>query len=150
MSEDEAARDRQAQPLLLRRSAAGEAAMQSLYQRIGGAPAFDRLVRSFYSGVRADPLLWPMYPADDLEGAIERLSLFLQQYWGGPTTYSERRGHPRLRMRHQPFPVTPEARDRWLHHMRHAVEGLQLSPLDEAELWDYLDRAAHAMVNRLS
>ncbi|WP_083527644.1 globin [Curtobacterium ammoniigenes] len=135
------------QPLLLRSGLSGPAIGGSLYERIGGAPAFDRLVRTFYQGIQSDPLVWPMYPADDLEGAIERLSLFLQQYWGGPTTYSERRGHPRLRMRHHPFPITPEARDRWLVHMRTAVESLALAPLDEAELWAYLDRAAHAMVN---
>ncbi|KQO63186.1 globin [Curtobacterium sp. Leaf261] len=120
-----------------------------LFDRIGGAPTFDRLVRVFYEGVRSDPVIWPMYPADDLEGAIQRLSLFLQQYWGGPGTYSERRGHPRLRMRHNPFRVTPEARDRWLLHMRTAVDSLDLAPLDDATLWAYLDRAAHAMVNAL-
>ncbi|WIB65248.1 MULTISPECIES: globin [unclassified Curtobacterium] len=118
-----------------------------LFHRIGGAPTFDRLVRAFYEGVQSDPVIWPMYPAEDLEGAISRLSLFLQQYWGGPTTYSEERGHPRLRMRHMPFRVTPDARDRWLRHMRAAVDGLDLAPMDEAMLWAYLERAAHAMVN---
>jgi hemoglobin len=119
----------------------------SLYDRIGGAETFDRLVRAFYEGVQQDPVIWPMYPADDLEGAIWRLSAFLQQYWGGPGTYSEERGHPRLRMRHMPFRVTPDARERWLACMRVAVDSLHLAPLDEAELWGYLDRAAHAMVN---
>jgi hemoglobin len=88
-----------------------------------------------------------MYPDDDLDGAVWRLTAFLEQYWGGPGTYSEQRGHPRLRMRHVPFAVTPDARDRWLHHMTVAVDELQLSPMDHAELSDYLDRAAHAMVN---
>lgn len=120
---------------------------QTFYEKIGGRPTFEKLVRSFYEGIRNDPVVWPMYPADDLEGAIQRLTGFLEQYWGGPTTYSEERGHPRLRMRHQPFPVNPEARDRWLAHMRTAVDTLQLSPLDDATLWDYLERAAHAMVN---
>jgi hemoglobin len=119
----------------------------SLFERIGGAETFDRLVRTFYDGIQGDSVLWPMYPQEDLEGAIWRLSAFLQQYFGGPPTYSERRGHPRLRMRHQPFKVNPEAREHWLNHMRAAVDSLELSPLDEAELWDYLDRAAHSMVN---
>ena len=88
-----------------------------------------------------------MYPDDDLEGAVWRLTAFLEQYWGGPTTYSEQRGHPRLRMRHASFHVNPEARDRWLAHMRVAVDELELSPMHEAALWEYLERAAHAMVN---
>jgi hemoglobin len=136
-----------AAPITLRSGLGGASATGSLFERIGGAPTFDRLVRAFYDGVRTDPVIWPMYPADDLEGAIWRLSHFLQQYWGGPTTYSEERGHPRLRMRHMPFRITSEARERWLHHMRTAVESLGLAPLDEAELWAYLDRAAHAMTN---
>jgi hemoglobin len=119
----------------------------TLFERIGGAETFDRLVRSFYEGIQGDSVLWPMYPQEDLEGAIWRLSAFLQQYFGGPQTYSERRGHPRLRMRHAPFHVNPEAREHWLGHMRRALDSLELSPLDEAELWDYLDRAAHSMVN---
>jgi hemoglobin len=135
------------QPLTLRVGSGGAALGGGLYERVGGAPTFDRLVRAFYDGVRTDPVIWPMYPAEDLEGAIWRLSAFLQQYWGGPGTYSEERGHPRLRMRHMPFRVTPDARDRWLTHMRAAVESLGLAPLDEAELWAYLDRAAHAMTN---
>ncbi|ARC56435.1 Group 2 truncated hemoglobin GlbO [Frondihabitans sp. 762G35] len=124
-----------------------DAPTQTFYERIGGRPTFEALVRTFYEGIRADPVVWPMYPADDLEGAIQRLTGFLEQYWGGPTTYSQERGHPRLRMRHQPFKVNPEARDRWLLHMREAVDSLHLSPLDDATLWDYLERAAHAMVN---
>ena len=88
-----------------------------------------------------------MYPEEDLAPAAERLRLFLEQYWGGPTTYSETRGHPRLRMRHAPFPVGPQARDRWLAHMRVAVDALGLAPLQQATLWDYLERAAHSMVN---
>ena len=85
-----------------------------LYEQIGGTETFDRLVRTFYDGVQTDPVLWPMYPHQDLEGAIHRLSTFLQQYWGGPTTYSDERGHPRLRQRHVAFKVNPDARDRWL------------------------------------
>lgn len=117
------------------------------WEHVGGRPTFERLVRVFYQGVADDPVLRPMYPEDDLEGAIQRLTGFLEQYWGGPGTYSEERGHPRLRMRHLPFKVNPEARDHWLRHMRVAVDSLDLSPLDHAMLWDYLERAAHAMVN---
>jgi hemoglobin len=90
-----------------------------------------------------------MYPDDDLGPAKERLRLFLEQYWGGPTTYSDQRGHPRLRMRHAPFPVDVDARDRWLAHMRAAVLSLHLSPVLESTLWDYLERAAWSMVNRM-
>jgi hemoglobin len=120
---------------------------RSFYDQVGGHDTFDRLVREFYRGVAADPVLEPMYPADDMEGAIQRLTMFLEQYWGGPGTYSEQRGHPRLRMRHMPFKVNPDARDRWLAHMKVAVDSLELAPLDEELLWDYLERAAHAMVN---
>lgn len=119
----------------------------SFYDEIGGHDAFVRLVDAFYRGVADDPVLRPMYPEEQLDGARERLTMFLEQYWGGPATYSQQRGHPRLRMRHMPFHVNPEARDRWLHHMRGAVDGLQLPPLSEATLWDYLQRAAIAMVN---
>lgn len=121
----------------------------SFFAAVGGHPTFRRLVERFYEGVAADPVLRPMYPDEDLEAARERLTLFLEQYWGGPTTYSDQRGHPRLRMRHAPFPVTPDARDRWLRHMRSAVLSLDLPPRREAELWDYLERAAFSMVNRM-
>lgn len=133
--------------LTLRMSRDGRVAGGSFYDQIGGSETFDRLVRRFYEGVQHDEVLWPMYPAHDLEGAIHRLSLFLQQYWGGPGTYSEQRGHPRLRMRHAAFKVNPDARDRWLNHMRVAVESLELPALQESTLWDYLDRAAHSLVN---
>ena len=96
----------------------------SFYDQIGGHETFDRLVRRFYEGIKDDPVLRPMYPDDDMDGAIWRLRSFLEQYWGGPQTYSEQRGHPRLRMRHQPFKVNPEARDRWLGHMKTAVDEL--------------------------
>jgi hemoglobin len=120
---------------------------KSFYDDVGGRPTFEKLVTEFYRGVATDPVLKPMYPEEDLGPASERLLLFLEQYWGGPSTYSETRGHPRLRMRHMPFRVNPDARDRWLLHMRAAVDTLGLSPLHEAELWSYLERAAHAMVN---
>lgn len=119
----------------------------SFYDQVGGHETFTRLVDVFYDGVADDAVLAPMYPDEDLEPAKERLLMFLEQYWGGPTTYGERRGHPRLRMRHRPFHVNPDARDRWLAHMRTAVDALDLSPLHEQTLWDYLERAAHAMVN---
>ena len=119
----------------------------TFYEAVGGHVTFRRLVDRFYEGVAGDPVLRPMYPEDDLGPAAERLRMFLEQYWGGPTTYSEQRGHPRLRMRHAPFPVDPDARDRWLAHMRAAVESLDLPPLHESQLWDYLERAAHSMVS---
>lgn len=119
----------------------------TFFETVGGHDTFERLVAHFYAGVRQDELLAPMYPDADWAGAEWRLRTFLVQYWGGPSTYSEQRGHPRLRMRHAPFAVTPTARDRWLSHMRAAVLSLGLAPLPEATLWDYLERAAHAMVN---
>ncbi len=119
----------------------------SFYDTVGGSATFSHLVERFYEGVAADDVLRPMYPEEDLGPAAERLRLFLEQYWGGPSTYSETRGHPRLRMRHAPFAVGPVARDRWLAHMREAVDGLGLAPLQQATLWDYLERAAHSMVN---
>ncbi|MFM2412576.1 MAG: hypothetical protein RLZZ587_909 [Actinomycetota bacterium] len=121
--------------------------MTTFFERVGGHATFDALVRKFYDGVATDPILRPMYPEDDMEGAIWRLTAFLEQYWGGPGTYSELRGHPRLRMRHNAFAVTPDARDNWLTHMTTAVDSLGLAPMDREELMDYLDRAAQAMVN---
>lgn len=120
---------------------------RSFYDDVGGRETFEKLVAVFYRGVADDPVLKPMYPEEDLGPAAERLQMFLEQYWGGPSTYGEQRGHPRLRMRHMPFKVNPDARDRWLAHMRTAVDSLGLSPLHEATLWDYLERAAFAMVN---
>jgi hemoglobin len=119
----------------------------SFFEQIGGTATFERLVASFYRGIADDPLLRPMYPADDMAGAEERLRMFLEQYWGGPKTYQEKRGHPRLRMRHAEFKIDPAARDAWLKHMRQAVNELELAPLYESELWGYLERAAHSMLN---
>jgi len=124
--------------------------LQTLYERIGGETAFATLVQEFYRGVSEDELLKLMYPPEDMAGAERRLKMFLEQYWGGPKTYQEERGHPRLRMRHSVFPIGPQARDAWLGHMRRAVESLDLSQADEAELWDYLERAAHAMLNQFA
>ncbi|WP_144796279.1 globin [Microbacterium paludicola] len=121
----------------------------TFYDEVGGHTTFDTIVRVFYREVAADPVLKPMYPEEDLGPAADRLSMFLEQYWGGPTTYGEQRGHPRLRMRHMPFAVDPDARDRWLRCMRTALDEAELSPLHDATLWDYLERAAYAMVNTL-
>lgn len=121
----------------------------TFYDEVGGYDTFERLVSVFYREVALDPVLRPMYPEEDLGPAAERLTLFFVQYWGGPGTYSEQRGHPRLRMRHVPFRVDPDARDRWLRHMRTAVDEVGFSPMHEAALWDYLERAAHAMVNTM-
>jgi hemoglobin len=119
----------------------------TFYEAMGGEPTFRRLVAGFYGRVAGDEVLRAIYPEPDLSGAEERLRLFLIQYWGGPTTYSERRGHPRLRMRHQPFAVTPAARDRWLRHMRASLDEVGLPPNLDATLWEYLRTAAEAMVN---
>jgi hemoglobin len=118
-----------------------------MYERIGGPDAFRRLVDTFYAGVADDPALRSLYPEEDLRPAAERLRMFLEQYWGGPHTYSELRGHPRLRMRHAPFAVDARARDAWLGHMRDAVDTLQLDPDVDQELWSYLTMAAHSLVN---
>ena len=119
----------------------------TFYDQVGGHDTFVRLVHRFYLGVAQDAALRALYPEPDLAGAEQRLLLFLEQYWGGPTTYSDQRGHPRLRMRHAPFAVTPTQRDRWLQHMRVAVDELELAPDLHDQLWDYLERAAYAMVN---
>ena len=121
--------------------------MDSVYEAIGGMETFERLVHGFYSQVKEDNVIGPMYPDNDWEGAEQRLTWFLAQYWGGPQLFSENRGHPRLRMRHMPFTVDTWARDTWLKHMRAAVETLELSPMHEGVLWDYLERAAHSLVN---
>ena len=120
----------------------------TLYEAVGGTPFFERLVGQFYEGVAGDEVLAPLYPeAPDFSGAQRRLTLFLIQYWGGPGTYSAERGHPRLRMRHFPFPVGPRQKERWLVHMTSAVE----ANTPEGEIRDallrYFDMAAEQMVN---
>lgn len=122
---------------------------ETFYDRVGGAPTFQKLVHEFYRGVADDPPLKAMYPEEDLGPAEDRLRMFLEQYWGGPKTYGEQRGHPRLRIRHAPFVVTPTQRDRWLKHMLAAVDTLGLEESDDAELREYLVRAAHFMVNAM-
>lgn len=117
------------------------------FAEAGGEQTFRLLVQRFYEGVAEDPVLRPLYPEADLAPAAERLTLFLMQYWGGPTTYSQNRGHPRLRMRHAPFIIGVPERDAWLHHMREALDSLEL-PADVAgRIWDYLMMAADSMRN---
>ena len=122
--------------------------LQTLYDRAGGTPFFEALVGRFYDGVATDRILRPVYPEADLAGARHRLTLFLIQYWGGPTTYDQERGHPRLRMRHAPFAIGPVERDRWLVHMRAAVDEMEPSADVAAELERYFAMAAEAMRNR--
>jgi hemoglobin len=120
---------------------------QTPYDRFGGEPFFTSLTAAFYARVAVDPVLRPMYPDEDLAHGERRLRMFLMQYWGGPDTYQQERGHPRLRMRHLPFPIDGEARDHWLANMRGAIAEQEMSDDDENELWMYLLRAAFAMQN---
>lgn len=120
----------------------------SLYERVGGMPFFERLVARFYDGVAGDPPLRALYPEEELGPAQHRLTLFLVQYWGGPKTYQEERGHPRLRMRHAPFAIDAAQRDRWLAHMRAALAEMDVTPDDAAELVRYFAFAAESMRNR--
>jgi hemoglobin len=120
---------------------------ESFYDAIGGAETFRRLVHRFYQGVADDPELRKLYPEEDLGPAEDRLRMFLEQYWGGPTTYGEQRGQPRIRMRHVPFAIDSAARDAWLRHMRDAVDELDLPAPYQERLWAYLTMAAQSMVN---
>jgi hemoglobin len=119
---------------------------QTAYERWGGEPFFDALIERFYAGVSADPLLRPLYPAD-LTDSKAHLALFLAQYWGGPRTYSEQRGHPRLRMRHARFAIDEAQADAWLRHMTDAVHEAGLAPADQQDLLDYLSMAARSLIN---
>lgn len=123
---------------------------ESLYEAIGGEPAFRRLVHRFYQEVAADPELRAVYPSRNLGPAEEHLRLFLIQYWGGPPDYNELRGHPRLRMRHARFSIGERERDAWLRHMRTALDELHLDPEHDEQLWAYLTMAAHSLVNQPS
>jgi hemoglobin len=116
------------------------------FERWGGQPFFDALVEQFYLGVVADPLLRPLYP-DDLAESKGHLALFLGQYWGGPDTYSQVRGHPRLRLRHAPFVIGPDEAQAWMRHMTAAVDAMGMDPDDRAELLDYLSMAARSLQN---
>ena len=120
----------------------------SFYEAVGGEETSRRLVHRFYQEVAEDPLLRPVYPSRDLGPAEEHLRLFLIQYWGGPGTYSQQRGHPRLRMRHARFAIGEAERDAWLRHMRTALDELALDEALDAQLWDYLVMAAHSLVNQ--
>ena len=120
----------------------------NVFEAAGGEATFRLLVERFYARVADDPLLRPVYPEEDLSSATERLTLFLIQYWGGPSTYNERRGHPRLRLRHQPFAIGQAERDAWLGHMTAAVDSLDLAPALRKALVDYFETASTAMINR--
>ena len=122
---------------------------QTFYEAIGGHKTIARIVDRFYAGVATDPVLRPMYPEPDLTGARERLTMFLEQYWGGPGTYQEQRGHPRLRMRHAPFRVTPAAAERWLTHFRAGLDEVALPAELDQQFWAYVQHAAQFMVNTL-
>ena len=119
----------------------------NFYDAVGGHETFVKLIDVFYDGVATDPLLRAMYPEEDLGPAKRRFLMFLEQYWGGPTTYGEERGHPRLRMRHAPFPVTLDMRDRWMRHMLAAMDTLDLPEAQAEQMRDYFMRAAHMLVN---
>ncbi len=120
----------------------------TLFDAVGGMPFFERLVARFYAGVAGDDVLRPLYPEQDLGPATRRLTLFLAQYWGGPTTYSNERGHPRLRARHFPFSIGGVERDRWLVHMRAAIDASDAPEAERARLHEYMTMAAEAMRNR--
>lgn len=122
--------------------------MSSFYEEIGGEAFFTDLVSQFYAQVALDPILRPMYPEGDLKAAATRLQWFLEQYWGGPSTYQENRGHPRLRMRHAQFHINIAAHDAWVKAMRTAVDGIEMKPELKEQLWSYLEMAAAAMVNQ--
>jgi hemoglobin len=121
---------------------------RSFFKAVGGEETFRRLVHRFYELAADDPVLRPVYPAQDLGPAEEHLRLFLIQYWGGPQTYNELRGHPRLRMRHARFVIGEAERDAWLRDMRISLDELSLDAALDAQLWDYLVMAAHSLVNR--
>jgi len=124
----------------------GDAA-STFYDAIGGEQTIHRIVATFYQHVAADPVLKEMYPEEDLGPAEERLRMFLVQYWGGPTTYSDRRGHPRLRMRHVPYVIDTDARDRWLAAFRAGLDEVDLPPELDEQFWEYVTRAAQFMIN---
>lgn len=122
--------------------------MSNFYEQVGGEKFFADLTSQFYAVVATDPILRPMYPDEDMKGAALRLQWFLEQYWGGPSTYQENRGHPRLRMRHAEFSIDSKARDAWLNAMRTAIDGVEIKEELKQELWSYCEMAAHSMVNQ--
>jgi hemoglobin len=127
----------------------GVTAPVSFYDEVGGSPTFQGIVSRFYAVVELDPILRPLYPEEDLGPAEIRFRMFLEQYWGGPRTYSDQRGHPRLRMRHAPFVIGVAERDAWLAAMATAIEPAGLTPSAHDRLWTYLVMAADSMVNSL-
>ena len=120
---------------------------KSFYELVGGSDFFTKLVDGFYVGVAQDEILRPMYPEGDLSEARKHLTMFFEQYWGGPKTYQEERGHPRLRMRHVPFVVNADARDRWVKHMSASLSQLEIDPHLRDQLWTYLVSAADSLIN---
>ena len=122
--------------------------MSSFYEQVGGEKFFSDLVSQFYAHVATDPILRPMYPDSDLKAAADRLQIFLEQYWGGPTTYQETRGHPRLRIRHAGFHINTAARDAWLNSMRTVLDGIEMDETLRGQLWSYFEMAAQSMVNQ--
>lgn len=122
--------------------------MTTFYEEVGGTEFFEELVSAFYAVVAVDPILSPMYPEKDWHAAAERLQMFLEQYWGGPSTYSETRGHPRLRMRHNQFFIDEKAKEAWLNAMARAIDSVEMSREHKAELWNYLEMAANSLVNQ--
>ena len=138
-------------PAILRsgfESPLSKVATNDFYQRAGGSKTFSDLISQFYARVAVDPILRPLYPEDDLHGAAQRLQMFLEQYWGGPTTYSEERGHPRLRKRHAAYSITSVERDAWLACMGDALAGVKISEDLKNELWEYLEMAANSLINQ--
>ena len=122
--------------------------MSTFWEEVGGTDFFEELISGFYAYVAVDPILRPMYPETDLHAAAERLQLFLEQYWGGPSTYSEMRGHPRLRMRHNQFFIDSKAKEAWLKAMSKALDSMKMDSTHRAELWNYLELAANSLVNQ--
>ncbi len=118
-----------------------------LYDEVGGEPVFRQLVDRFYQGVALDPILRPLYPDQDLAAARDRLTLFLMQYWGGPTTYSEQRGHPRLRMRHAEWVIGERERNAWLQHMHAAILAIDVPEEAREKIWNHVENAAQSLVN---
>lgn len=122
--------------------------MINFYEEVGGEAFFADLISQFYAHVATDPILRSMYPDKDMKGAAERLQKFLEQYWGGPDTYSQERGHPRLRMRHMGFHIDRAAHDAWINAMRKALDGVEIEPAHKEVLWGYLEMAAAGLVNQ--
>ncbi len=121
----------------------------SFYDEVGGGPTFEGIIARFYAIVETDPVLRPLYPDEDLGPAAVHFRMFLEQYWGGPRTYSDQRGHPRLRLRHAPFTIGIAERDAWLSAMSRAIDGAGLADSARKRLWSYLVMAADSMVNSL-